>query len=76
MSPTQIAIFTSAAGESPDALRLGVATMVLTLALFFVAWTTFTALTAWRSGVLDLHGAVWLAVRGAIVLTLLSTFIR
>ena len=76
MSAGQIATFTAASGQAPSGLLLALASIATVTLLLFVAWVSFTALVAWREGLIDLHGVLWVVVRGAVAVMLLGLFLR
>lgn len=76
MTANQVAAFQAGSGVTPGALLLGVASVVLTLAIVWATWVTLGTFRAWQSGELSLFDLIWSGVRASIVLLVLGFYLR
>ena len=76
MTANQVAAFQAGSGVTPGALLLGVASVVLTLAIVWATWVTLGTFRAWQSGELSLFDLIWGGVRASIVLLVLGFYLR
>ena len=76
MTANQVAAFQAGSGVTPGTLLLGVASVVLTLAIVWATWVTLGTFRAWQSGELSLFDLIWGGVRASIVLLVLGFYLR
>lgn len=76
MTSTQEAKFIVAAGVEPSVLTTGIAMIISTFLLLWVAWIAKTQFVAWRHGTTDTYGMISSAVRASVLILLLGWFIR
>ncbi len=76
MNATQQAVFQSAAGISPNAVLIGIASMVMVLIFVWALWVTFGTFRAWQEGSASLFDLAWGALRASIVVMVLGFYLR
>ena len=76
MTANQVTAFQAGSGVTPGSLLLGVASIVLTLAIVWAAWVTLGTFRAWQDGELSLFDLIWGGVRASIVLLVLGFYLR
>lgn len=76
MSDAQRVAFTLAAGIDPGAMLLGIASVVLVLAMVWALWVTFGAFRSWQDGSAGLFDLTWSVVRVCFLLMALGFYIR
>ena len=76
MTPQQQHAFESGSGFTADIVLLGIASVVLTIALVWAAWMAFGSLRSWNSGQIELADLMWNVLRTCIVLAVLGFYIR
>ena len=57
-------------------MLLGIASIVLVLALVWAMWITFGAFRSWQDGSVSLFDVAWSALRVSILLMVLGYYIR
>ncbi|MEJ1416256.1 MAG: DUF3262 family protein [Candidatus Sedimenticola sp. (ex Thyasira tokunagai)] len=75
MNASQQAAFAAGSGVTHANLLLGIALIIMTLALLWLAWLAFAQMRQWRAGG-DFFDFLWRIVRGGILLMFLGWFIR
>ena len=76
MNDAQRLAFQMGSGADAATVLLGIAAMVLVLALVWAMWITFGAFRSWQDGSVSLFDVAWSALRVSIVLMVLGYFIR
>ena len=77
MTPAQDSLFTAASGgQSAAAVLVGIASIVMILAILWVAWAGVALFDHWRSGALEYGEFAWYLVRAAMILAILGWHIR
>jgi len=76
MTAAQNAAFQAASGIAPNAMALYFASFVSLAVLLWYVWITRSLYTHWTSRGISFHEFIFRVVRGAIVLLLLTYFIR
>ena len=76
MSDAQRLAFQLGSGTEAAAVLLGIASIVLVLALVWAMWITFGAFRSWQDGSVSLFDVAWSALRVSIVLMVLGYYIR
>ena len=76
MTANQVAAFQAGSGVTPGALLLGVAGIVLTLAIVWATWVTLGTFRAWQNGELSLFDLILGGVRASVVLLVLGFYLR
>ena len=76
VTANQVTAFQAGSGVTPGSLLLGVASIVLTLAIVWAAWVTLGTFRAWQDGELSLFDLIWGGVRASIVLLVLGFYLR
>jgi integrating conjugative element protein (TIGR03758 family) len=76
MSDAQRLAFQLGSGTESAAVLLGIASIVLVLALVWAMWITFGAFRSWQDGSVSLFDVAWSALRVSIVLMVLGYYTR
>ena len=76
MSNAQRLAFQLGSGVDAATVLLGIATMVLILALVWAVWITFGVFRSWQDGTVGLFDVAWSALRVSILLMVLGYYIR
>lgn len=76
MTANQVGAFQAGSGVTPAALLLGIASVVLTLAIVWATWVTLGTFRAWQNGELSLFDLIFGGVRASIVLLVLGFYLR
>ncbi len=76
MSHTQRLAFQLGAGIDAATVLLGIASIVLVLALVWALWITFGAFRSWQDGSTGLFDVAWSALRVSLLLMVLGYYIR
>ena len=76
MTANQVSAFQAGAGVTPATLLLGIASVVLTLAIVWATWVTLGTLRAWQNGELSLFDLILSGVRASVVLLILGFYLR
>ena len=76
MSDAQQLAFQLGSGADAATVLLGIASVVLLLALIWAMWITFGAFRSWQDGSVSLFDVAWSALRVSILLMVLGFYIR
>jgi integrating conjugative element protein (TIGR03758 family) len=77
MSPAQEAAFAAASGgQSSSALLTAIASIVMVLALTWLAWLALRLFERWTARRTDIAGLLWHLIRAAIVLSVIGWYVR
>ena len=76
LDPVQLAAFQAASGVKAAALLLGIASIILLLAIIWVIWVTLGTFRAWQDGTATLFDVAWSALRVSIILMVLGVYLR
>ena len=69
MNPAQQEAFLAASGQPSDGLLLAIASILVMLALVWLAWLALKLFDQWTRRRVDLGGVAWYVLRGAVVLS-------
>jgi integrating conjugative element protein (TIGR03758 family) len=76
MSDAQRLAFQLGSGADATTVLLGIASLVLVLALVWATWITFGAFRSWQDGTVGLFDVAWSALRVSMLLLVLGYYIR
>lgn len=76
MSDAQRLAFQLGSGADATTVLLGIASLVLVLALVWATWITFGAFRSWQDGTVCLLDVAWSALRVSMLLLVLGYYIR
>ena len=76
MSDAQRLAFQLGSGADAAAVLLGIASVVVVLALIWAMWITFGAFRSWQDGGVTLFDVAWSVLRVSILLMVLGYYIR
>lgn len=76
MSDAQRLAFQLGSGTEAATVLLGIASIILVLALVWAMWITFGVFRSWQDGNVSLFDVAWSALRVSIVLMVLGYYIR
>ena len=76
MSNAQRLAFQLGSGAEAASVLLGIASVVLVLALVWAMWITFGAFRSWYDGGASLFDVAWSALRVSILLMVLGYYVR
>ena len=76
MNSAQRLAFQLGSGADAGTVLLGIAAIVLVLALIWAMWITFGAFRSWQDGAIELFDVAWSALRVSILLMVLGYYIR
>ena len=76
MNSAQNAAFQAGAGVGPNAVLIGIASIILVLAFVWVIWVTLGSFRAWQDGKLNLFDLMWMTLRASIILMVLGFYLR
>lgn len=76
MSDAQRLAFQLGSGIDAASVLLGIASVVLVLALVWAMWITFGVFRSWQDGGVSLFDVAWSVLRVSILLMVLGYYIR
>jgi integrating conjugative element protein (TIGR03758 family) len=76
MSDAQRLAFQLGSGADAATVLLGIASVVVVLALIWAMWITFGAFRSWQDGSVSLFDVAWSVLRVSILLMVLGYYIR
>ena len=76
MSDAQRLAFQLGSGADAATVLLGIASLVVVLALIWAMWITFGAFRSWQDGSVSLFDVAWSVLRVSILLMVLGYYIR
>ena len=76
MDAAQQAAFRAGSGLGANAMLLGIASVVMVLALVWALWVTFGSFRAWQDGNASLFDLAWSALRASIIVMVFGFYMN